>query len=120
MYRVDKAHGMSRVYVNRRANNYLCIVSHSFYTYFLAIDRLHRYLPVSTRRTSRMILQREMAKVLFIDIFKRILPDVKMSHSSVSHGRSKSIMLLNNDPRIQSVGVDIEFIEKKNYRGHLC
>ncbi|WP_375655441.1 hypothetical protein [Bartonella sp. AA83SXKL] len=61
-----------------------------------------------------------MAKVLFIDIFKRILPDVKMSYSSVSHGRSKSIMLLNNDPRIQSVGVDIEFIEKENYRGHLC
>ncbi len=29
-------------------------------------------------------------------------------------------MLLNNDPRIQSVGVDIEFIEKENYRGHLC
>ncbi|WP_375642550.1 MULTISPECIES: hypothetical protein [unclassified Bartonella] len=113
MYRVDKAHGMSRVYVNRRANNYLCIVSHSFYTYFLAIDRLHRYLPVSMRRTSRMILHREMAKVLFVDIFKRILPDVKMSHSSVSHGRSESIMLVNNDPRIQSVGVDIEFIEKK-------
>ncbi len=34
MYHVDKAHDMSRVYVNRRANNYLCIVSHSFYTYF--------------------------------------------------------------------------------------
>ncbi len=99
MYHVDKAHDMSRVYVNRRANNYLCIVSHSFYTYFLAIDRLHRYLPVSTRRTSRMILHREMANVLFIDIFKRILPDVKMSHSSVNHGRSKSIMLVNKDAR---------------------
>lgn len=104
---------MNRVYVNRHANNYLCIVSHSFYTSFLDIDRLHRYLPVSTKRTSRMIFHREMAKVLFVDIFKRILPGVNMAHSSVSHGRSESVMLVNSDPQIQSVGIDIEFIEKE-------
>lgn len=104
---------MNRVYVNRQANNYLCIVSHSFYTSFLNIDRFHRYLPVSTKRTSRMILHREMAKVLFVDIFKIFFPGVNMAHSSVSHGRSESIMMINNDPRILSIGVDIEFIEKE-------
>jgi len=104
---------MNKVYVNRHANNYLCIVSHYFYTSFLDIDRLHSYLPVSTKRTSRMILHREMAKVLFVDIFKNILPGVNMAHSSVSHGRSESVMLVNNGPQIQSVGVDIEFIDKE-------
>lgn len=103
---------MNRVYVNRHANNYLCIVNHSFYTSFLDIDRLHLYLPVSTKRTSRMMLKREMAKVLFVDIFKMDFPDVNMELSSISHGRSESVMLVNNDCQIQSVGVDIEFIEK--------
>lgn len=103
---------MNKVYVNRHANNYLCMVSHSFYTAYLHIDRLHRYLPISTKRTAEKILYREMARVLFVDIFKRILPGVDMAHSSVSHGRNKSVMLVNNDPRIHSVGIDIEFIEK--------
>lgn len=103
---------MNKVYVNRHANNYLCIVSHSFYTAYLHIGRLHRYLPVSTKRSAEKLLHREMARVLFVDIVKRILPGVEVTHSSVSHGRNESVMLVNNDPRIHSVGIDIEFIEK--------
>ncbi|MDP9565262.1 UNVERIFIED_ORG: hypothetical protein J2806_000895 [Kosakonia oryzae] len=103
---------MNKVYVNRHANNYLCIVSHSFYAAYLNVDRLHRYLPVSTTRTAEKILCREMARVIFVDIFNRILSGVDMAHSSVSHGRNESVMLVNNDPRIHSVGIDIEFIEK--------
>lgn len=103
---------MNKVYVNRHANNYLCIVSHSFYTAYLHIGRLHRYLPVATKRSAEKLLYREMAKVLFVDIVKRILPGVEVTHSSVSHGRNESVMLVNNDRRIHSVGIDIEFIEK--------
>ena len=103
---------MNKVYVNRHANNYLCIVSHSFYPAYLHIDRLHRYLPVSTKRSAEKLLYREMARVLFVEIVKRILPGVEVTHRSVSHGRNESVMLVNNDRRIHSVGIDIEFIEK--------
>src|SRR5476649_401860 len=103
---------MDRLYINRCGNNYLCIVNYSSYASFLCADRLHRYLPLSTKRTSGKLLLREMAKVFFVDIFKRTLPNANFRNSSVSHGRNESVMMVNEAALIHSVGIDIEFIEK--------